>query len=285
MGSATAWSAETYQVTPSNMNGWSQFALNYDPSTGDPLPTTATNSFVTGPGTAPLGVGSFQTNTGIDGNSYSGVSTDRYDGVALTAITGLGYQTYTQQNNSGQAFYMVLGLSNGDALFFEPVYQNGAYEQADSNGNIMATPTYPNQCGSNANCVSLDTWQAWNTAEGGWWSDDGDGGAGSGGPPVITLADYAAQFPGVTIDGLYLQAGAGAPSWNNFIGNVDDFYISTNTGVNDVVDFDPSSAPAVPEPASLALVAGGLLLAAATGKLRKKSAAARQRIARSLPTL
>lgn len=259
--------AGSYTVSPTNLNGWTTYALNYDPNTGLPvIPSTATNSFVTGPSTPPLGVGSFQTSIGSDGNSYAGVSTQRYDGIALADITGLGYSTYVQQNNGAQAFYLVLELSNNDQLFMEPVYQNGGYEQVDSSGNMVSPPTYPDQCGSN--CPAVNQWQNWNAAEAGWWSNQNMGGAGSGGPPVITLADYASQFPGVTITGIDIQAGAGAPSWTNFVGNIDDFYISTST-VNDVVDFEPSTA--TPEPASLGLIGSGLLFAA-FARLRKRKA-------------
>ena len=72
-------------------------------------------------------------------------------------------------------------LSNGDAVFLEPVYQSGTYGQVGPDGNAPAVNTYPNQCGSNANCVSLNLWQNWNALEAGWWSDNGAGGAGSGG--------------------------------------------------------------------------------------------------------
>lgn len=261
-------------VSPANMNGWSPFA--------DVYPTSETNtsstSFVNGPGTPPLGNGSFQANIGSNGDSYAGIGTDNYDGIALSNLTGLGYSSYQQQNNGEQATYLVVGVnysdhstSNADDyLFFEPVYQNGQYQSVDGNGNVQSGG-YPNQCGSNSNCVVTGQWQSWNALEGGFWSDYGTAGpTGAGGPPVITLASYDQMHPGSIISGgIYLQSGGGAGPWDNFIGNVDAFYINTNTGPNDTVDFEPGTA--TPEPATWGLMAIAAGLGLGVRRLRRRS--------------
>ena len=70
-----------------------------------------------------------------------------------------------------------------------------------------------------------------------------------------------------------MQAGAGAPPWNDFVGNVDDFYITTTAtdsvaAVNDVVDFDP--APRHLEPATFRCRAAGLALFIAMSRFRRQ---------------
>ena len=201
-------------------------------------------SFVSGPATPPLGVGSAQFQIGADGNQDIILRDDAdISGTALSALTQLSYSTYEQQYLDGQAVYLSLVLSNGDRLYFEPVYQTGGY----------SGDTVPDQCVGITNCAGLNQWQNWNALAGGWWDLNGFK-ASSGGPPVFTLADYAAANAGVTISAIRLLAGGGAGAWDNFKGNADNLTFATaNTSMT--FDFEPS----LPEPSSLA--AFGLMLA------------------------
>jgi hypothetical protein len=71
--------------------------------------------------------------------------------------------------------------------------------------------------------VSLGVWQTWDADIGGWWSNNDS----AGGPPLTTLAGYAANYPGARLAtdaaAVRLTSGFGAGAWDNFDGNVDAF--------------------------------------------------------------
>lgn len=230
--------ANPITVSPSSLGNWE--IVTSDPS--------VSASFVTGPGSPPLGTGSFQFNIPADGDQYGIIrDTVDYAGVSLSSLTSLSYSTYQQQYIDGQAIYLSLSLSNGDRLYFEPVYQTGTY----------GGTSVPDQCSGVPGCAGLNQWQTWNALAGGWWSLDGFGGS-NGGPPNFTLADYAASSAnaGVTIDAVRLIAGGGAGAWDNFIGNVDNLTVGVNSS-NTTFDFEPDAA-SVPEPGTMLLLASGL---------------------------
>jgi hypothetical protein len=225
---AMAASAATVTVTNQNPGNWTD--------TGS-VPT----AFAYGPATPPLGQGSLAFNVGPDGDQFNRfVDATDYNGVLLSDVTSLSYSTYQQVYTDGQAVYLSFTLSNGDRIYFEPVYQTGSYS-----GDPV-----PNQCIGVTNCAGLNQWQTWDAMAGGWWSNNGFE-ASNGGPPVFTLADYTLDNPGVTIIGLRLLAGAGAPPWNNFVGYADALTIGVS-GLNTTYDFE-----AVPEPGSIVLLALG----------------------------
>ena len=136
-----------------------------------------------------------------------------YNGVSLGSITAIDYWTWVTTNgggfnNSCQAVYIILNVSRNnnaivdDLLFFEPCYQNGTYPTLYSQGPV------PNQCVSNpTNCVVFNTWQHWNAGIGGWWSLL-DSCPPCGGPPLTTLAAYAAQYRARKVTTMVKQAKA-----------------------------------------------------------------------------
>ncbi|HVM30316.1 MAG TPA: hypothetical protein VM305_06060 [Candidatus Limnocylindrales bacterium] len=221
--------AATVVVRPSSMDGWA-FS-----TTG-----TASAGMVTGPGAPPLGTGSAQLSVGADGDSGARLRNSSHNGTLLARLTALSYSTYVQQDGSGgQAPYLILDVdlnADGawdDLLFFEPVYQTGAY----------SGDTVPNQ-GS----VMVGTWQEWDALAGGWWALS----AGTFGPPLVTLENYVAAHPGARLaspangDGsLRIVAGFGAGAWDNFVGNADAFSIGVD-GNNTTYDFEPN----LPQPPS-----------------------------------
>lgn len=245
--------SETVVVTDNALNGWALF--NYDNSNGNdnsnPTVSGTDGSFVFGPTGQPLGAGSFEQVTGTDGNDATRLRTSQFNGVALTDLEGLSYETYVAANGGAQATYVQIRIdrdANGtwdDALFFEPVYQNGGYSM------LYGQPNVPNQCGANPNCVSLNEWQSWDLDAGGWWSNLDS----AGGPPLTTIAAYAAQYPGAVLatdtDSVRMQAGFGAPVWDNFKGNFDKFVIAVKTGTNThttTFDFEPvTETPITPQ--------------------------------------
>lgn len=227
-----ATATSTVVVTPTNLNGWE--ISNYDAATATASGNTTTSGthgeFVNGPATPPAGVGSFHQAIGTDGNDAQRIRTSNYNGALLSTLTDISYSTYvTNPNNTAQATYIQLFVDlNGDGgtddiLFFEPVYQSGLYTTLPYSSSV------PNQCGINSACVTPNTWQTWDADAGGWWSLN----ESAGGPPLTTLASYAAQHPGaklITSSAAFrLTAGFGGPTWNSFDGNVDKVTINGTT--------------------------------------------------------
>jgi hypothetical protein len=221
----TAGAAGTTVVSQAQLDGW---AVQTD--------GTASVAFVNGPAAPPLGSGSVELRVGADGDSDAELRNSDWSGTALTDITTLSYSTYVTQYIDGQAPYLILNVDytgdgvTDDLLFFEPVYQSGTY-----GGDAV-----PNQCGANPSCVVLGAWQTWDARAGGWWSLN----AGTFGPPLVTLASYAAAHPGAQIvnsttgGGLRVVAGGGAGAWDNFIGNADALTINGTT-----YDFELNATP------------------------------------------
>jgi hypothetical protein len=152
-----------------------------------------------------------------------------------------------QFSSGGQAPYLnlLIDLNNDgvahDQLFFEPVYQTGAFT-----GDPI-----PNQ-----GTLVLGQWQTWDALVGGWWSLN----AGTFGPPLVTLATYIAANPTATIvnaptgaGGVRILAGFGAGAWDNFVGNVDAFTIGVS-GNSTTYDFEPFAAGGVLEPTETKVV-------------------------------
>jgi hypothetical protein len=222
--------AATVVVRPSSPGNWVATASG-----------TASTTFVSGPGTPPLGGGSAQLAVGSGGNSAAQLRNTGYAGTALADLSELSYWTYVDVDGSGgQAPYIILQLDldgNGtvdDLLFFEPVYQTATFFPSNPQPALL-----------------LDTWQEWDALEGGWWSLNGLAGA-TPGTGVKSIDDYLAVEPDATIvnsangdGGVRLVAGFGAGAWDNFVGNVDGFTIGID-GDSTTYDFEPN----LPQPAN-----------------------------------
>ncbi|MDQ4120868.1 MAG: carboxypeptidase-like regulatory domain-containing protein [Acidobacteriota bacterium] len=224
--------AATVVVTPGNLQGWQ---IVTTPASG----STASVTFVNGPGTPPLGTGSAQLSVGSNGNSSAELRNPNYAGTLLSQITALSYSTYVQQNTDGQAPYIILRVDHDndpntpvDLLFFEPVYQNATFG-----------------C-SNQPTVATNTWQTWDARNGCWYSVNGFAGSGPG-ASVIPLSTYIAAFPNARIvntsggsGGIRIVAGFGAGAWDNFVGNVDAVTIGVSGSDSTTFDFEPAQTTA-----------------------------------------
>jgi hypothetical protein len=238
VGAASA-SAATVVVRPSAMDSWATQAR--DP-VGTPVPLGdpychGMVSFVEGPASPPLGVGSaeLQTGNGITGGDCSAeLRNSAYAGVKLSDLTALSYWTYDVKNNGQQFPYLELYVNNSgtgttvdDALFFEPPYQ------APGHGNAT--------CAHQAE-TAMETWQEWDALSGCWW--DNNNVLGDGGTNTSPLSDYLAAYPNATIvnsstgGGIHLVVGFASPE-DQFDGNVDAFRIATASS-DTTYDFEPS---------------------------------------------
>jgi hypothetical protein len=191
-------------VTGADLNGWTRTSTHC--AAGTP---TGSASFVNStPKTPPLGAGSYEIAMGADGNSFHQIRRVAVN-VPLAELALLRYATYVQLTGSGgQAPYLLLDLSNGDDLFFEPVHQDNTGDALPDQGDVIN-----------------NEWQMWNATEGGWWSAD----AGTDGPPLTTLGSYAGAHPGVIVENIRVVAGCGGGDWANFVGNVDHITINDQT--------------------------------------------------------
>ncbi len=213
----------TPPITPSALGGW--FFFNEG--------ANGSGTFVSGPATAPLGIGSARLT--VDATGRESLGTQAYSGTRLADITTLSYSSYQNGNTdpfvaASLQFDVDSDLSDANTayqgrLVFEP-YQNGTVQQ-----NI---------------------WQSWNTLNGVWW-----GSAGSGTRPVTvacpqsspcTTAQLLNLFPNVGVrfigpgdpaNGVLLFR-AGGPWAGGFVGSVDAFTIGISGGVT-TYDFEPET--------------------------------------------
>lgn len=236
-------------VTPANMNGWSFLTTD---NNGDPAPGNGnTAQMVTGPATPPLGTGSAHLATAPgQGDSSAQITTTLYNGIALSSLTSLSYNTYVTVNNGQQFPYMKISLSDGNALFFEPPYQ---------------TPGAGGPSVVNQGSTVMNQWQSWNALIGGWWDNNGTLGYG-GYNGVGTLATYEAANPNLLIEGISLRVGYASPE-DNFNGYVDGVTIGTDAGTT-TYDFEPNSS-SVPDAGATAMLLGIALAGLSVFKRRK----------------
>jgi hypothetical protein len=179
---------------------------------------------------SPCGAGSLRFELGPEGATEE-VRLDGYDGLALSALTGLQYSTWTAAGSDTEAVAIVVRVdwnddgTADDVLTFEPRWQDGSTERVPDQGPVVA-----------------GLWQDWDAFAGGWWATATPGfmpGAG-----VRTLAEYLSLHPGAEVasgtDGLggfALSAGHG-PEAPGFSGAVDCLRVHANGSVA-YFDFEP----------------------------------------------
>ncbi len=157
---AMARADSTVNVTPSNMNGWTFNSFDG----GFNLVATGTNlsgsgysgtaQMVNGPGGPPSqpdgpGAAYLATNATY-GDGAETIATNVFNGTLLSSITTLNYWANMTTNNGSQFPYLIIGISTtgsstaDDFLEFEPPYSSQQTEV-------------------------LNTWQSWDTLQGGWY--------------------------------------------------------------------------------------------------------------------
>lgn len=175
--------------------------------------TGAISTYASAPTGGPAGPGAFRHRlaTGSDSATWS---SSLFAGQRLDTLTELRYSTFVTLGSNAPSLRLQLDL-NGDGLFqgasvdeelvFEPIYQTGGYP-GDS---------FANQCSGIPGCVAKGQWQTWDARGGGWYSRK----LGDSGPPLRTLASWAAQYPTAQIANgaaLFFKSGSGWANTNAF---------------------------------------------------------------------
>jgi hypothetical protein len=192
-----------------------------------------TSSFVTGPASAPLGVGSLQFTT-ADSSASSQLLNYSYIGTPLADFDALSYSAYrasSSTNPTTQTVALALEVEvNGPGTFatlvFEPDYQTG--------GNAM---------------MKTDTWQTWDAYQGGnaiWWATKSIPGALVAFNTFVSWNTILAANPNATIaGGVGLSVGSG---WaGQFTGYADALSIGAG-GNTTTYNFEPMATLTVTAP-------------------------------------
>lgn len=194
------------------------------------------SSFVTGPATAPLGVGSLQFTT-ADVHASAQLLNFGYVGTPLANFDAMSYSAYrssssTNPDTQAVALALQVDVNGPDAagglatLVFEPDYQAG--------GNAA---------------MKLDTWQQWDAYEGGtaiWWATKDIPGAPVAFNTFVSWSTILAANPQATIaGGVGLFVGSG---WDGqFAGDADALKIGVS-GNTTTYDFEPRASLTVTAP-------------------------------------
>ena len=207
----------------------------------------------------PLPDGAALLTTGFDNGDKAEVSTFALFGTADTVLNTatLGYSYYKQTVVGGNA----TAAPSLKLTLFNP---GGT---GDNFGQLVYEPNW-NQPASGSNPPPADAWQgvvitsatgAGDDASGGWWWTGGfEIGSGAGGPPLRSLAEWAAAFSAAdaidfaNADVVALSVGVGTFNQGQ-VGYFDNVSLSVPFGYNEAFDF-------VPEPSGWLLTLAGLCL-------------------------
>lgn len=223
MAAAQSGNGNTVTVSPGNLNGW-QFIDDQNDTT-----LSATGSFVTGPGTPPLGSGSAQLQVSIATEGQALIK-NAYGGQKLSNLQSLSYSTYVQTGNNTIAPSLQFSVDK-DVTDNDTTWQGRVVFEPYLNGT-----------------VTDGQWQAWDNAQSGnWWLTKpalfNDQCAQSS---PCTLTDLTSAFPNIGVNGgvnqqILFKAGSG---WTTpFIGNVDALTVGFTGGATTTYDFELYPTP------------------------------------------
>ena len=248
----------TVIVSPINPNGWTYTNFGTD----------ASQAFVDGPDSPPLGNGSSSfSHSGPPGFNGGTLHTSNLNGIYLRDITELKYSTY-QQGDPNLLFQppyvqIFLDLDNDgladDGIGFEPSWQtSGRFMVSGLQGTPFTVPNVnveQNGLGSTGGGVEANRWWEWDLLIGSWYARFG--GELSTGPAGTRLGVFQCFFDGcATIEaiadvypdakivsqtggtgGVRLQYGFGGNS-DEYVGHVDKLVIGLANGDTMTYDFE-----------------------------------------------
>jgi hypothetical protein len=182
-----------------------------------------TGSFVNGPGTAPIGFGSFQISTPASSDKGFLFNFD-HTGVALSSITAISYSTYVSSLGSVPTQAPSLNIQ---------IDKNGGTLEAGDFTTLVFEPVY----NTSQATVTINTWQSWDAFNGTWWSSNPINGLPNR-DTFVSWSDLVAANPNATIIGGFgVNQGSGNAG---LVGAVDALTIAY--GGNSVTyDFEDSA--------------------------------------------
>jgi len=187
---------------------------------------TSTGAFVSGPGTPPLGVGSFQMGTVLATDKGTLFNYDHV-GTRLADITALSYATYRDPASTAPAVQL-------PSMNIEVDYNGPAV--AGGYTSLVFEPVYNPDQGA----IQSGVWQSWRGIPGIWWSTRPINGCAT--PPCYQpWSDIVAANPDATIlGGFGVNQGSGS---GGLIAATDALKISAN-GSSWTYNFEPFRTPA-----------------------------------------
>lgn len=216
---AMVLAATTTVVTPTNAQGWAFF---------QEVPN-GSGSFVTGPETPPMGVGSAQLT--VDSTGRELLLNNDFAGTKLSDITKLAYSTYRQLGSDPLAISLQLDIDT-----------NATDTNTSWQGRLVYEPYFNHT-------VIAGEWQSWNTlddaADGNWWFSGAPGNTLCPQSNPCTWTELTTAFPSASIrinnttdTAGFINFKAGGPWAPGFVGNVDAFTIGINNG-DQTFNFEP----------------------------------------------
>ena len=204
-------------VNPAMYNGW--LFYNDENDTID----NSLGSFVVGPGTPPLGLGSAQIS--VTGTQRRNLATYQFAGTSLASINNLRYSTYNPSAGNG-------GSANRSGY----LHFNVDFDGSDTwQRRLVYVP-------SDNGTVNQNSWQEWDAINNGNAIWRYSGGAFPGGAATTkTWNQILADYPGVRmrVTDSFLGIRVGEPYADGYTENIDAFKFGINNG-SVVFDFEPS---------------------------------------------
>lgn len=217
-------------VKPSSLMGWV------------PIEETATGaaSFVTGPGSPPLGVGSAQIDVSGNGGSGGGeyVMTPAYAGTLLSNITALQYSSLRQTIDGSNSTSVNLQFDTD----FDVTDGSSAWQ-----GRLLYVPA--NEAGV-PGTILQNTWYTWNPigANARWWITGTPkvGGSDAANPcplfgTTCSWATILSTFPNAAVHPVYQEFGLKQGSGEGIITSNFDALLIGVSGNNIQYDFEPDT--------------------------------------------
>ncbi|MCW5853098.1 MAG: hypothetical protein KIT87_23725, partial [Anaerolineae bacterium] len=217
----------TIVVRPSALNGWGFFT-----ETG-----TGAGSFVFGPATPPLGLGSARlTAVGPAGGEL--LAAPAFLGTRFDQITSLQYSTYVDPSSPSTVQV--------------PALQFGVdYNLTDGNTSFQGRLTFEPYF---TETITKGVWQTWSPLTGKWWASGAPGNTVCPQANPCTWAQVLTAFPNAgihTTPGFGLVGFKAGSGWPSFDGNVDAFTFGTVPLVT-TFDFEPDPLTPTPTPTETA---------------------------------
>jgi len=248
----------TVVVWPGNANGWTY--TNFG--------TLGSQTFVNGPDSPPIGMGSAAfSHEGPAGFNGGTLHSTNLNGIYLRDITDFRYSTYQQGADAllFQPPYVVLFIDLNDDGFvddgiaFEPAWQSGGRVMLSGLQDTLfiTAPnlnTEQNGIGSTSAGVAANQWWEWDLLIGSWWGRGGELSTGTYklgrfecfADGCVTIEAIVEVYPDARIisqagttgtGGIRLQYGFGGNS-HEYIGHVDRLIVGLATGDSTTYDFE-----------------------------------------------